>query len=115
VSKKSIVRDLRGDVILSVPAKDLASIDSWRRSFASTLRMTCLGLSQNIPRLRQKWHAQNGKSGKIFAIFRRPWGIWSSAVRGRLVKRAPPPVVIDEGHCARIYRGALFGVAVALW
>jgi len=35
--------------------------------------------------------------------------ISSAAVRGRRAIRAPPPVMIDEGHCARIDRCASLG------
>jgi len=52
-------------------------------------------------------HAQNVKSGKIYRDIGRRTAIGASAVRGRLAAGAPPGLLIDAGHCARIDRCAL--------
>jgi len=37
---------------------------------------------------------------------------FTSAVRASLAAGAPPPVMLETGHCARVDRCATFGVAV---
>jgi len=51
---------------------------------------------------RAKWQIR--KNNRRFSTALRDF---ASAVRASLAAGAPPPVIIDAGNCARIYRCAL--------